>query len=61
MQIQALIAKEAKEKTAAISKPNTGSNIKVAKLQMFNREAGNIPGFLMVYKGGQQISGRKIF
>ena len=55
------MAKEAKEKAAAISKPNTGSNIKVAKLQMFNREAGNISGFLMVYKGGQQISGRKIF
>ena len=31
---------------AISSKPNTGLNIEVAKLQMFNREASKILGFL---------------
>ena len=31
---------------AISSKPNTGLNIEVAKLQIFNREASKILGFL---------------
>ena len=39
------------EKVAArVPKPNTGLNIEVAKPQIFNEEAGNVLGFLTVYK-----------
>jgi len=46
------MAKEAKEETVVISRLNNESNIEVVKLQMFNREAGKVSGFLMAYKGG---------
>jgi len=36
-----------KAATAGISRPNTGSNIKVAKPQTFNEEASKMTGFLM--------------
>jgi len=35
---------------AGISWPNTGSNIEVAKLQIFNRKAGKVLGFLIAYR-----------
>ena len=38
------------ERIAAISRSNTESNIKVAKLQMFNEKIGKISGFLTVCK-----------
>jgi len=34
------------EVAVVISRPNIGSNVEVAKLQTFNREAGKVSGFL---------------
>ena len=34
------------EVAVVISRPNIGSNVEVAKLQTFNREAGKVLGFL---------------
>ena len=31
-------------------RPNTKSNVKVAKPQIFNRKAGKVSGFLIAYK-----------
>jgi len=51
VQIQVLIAGGAGEETAAaVSRPNTKLNVKVAKLQIFNRKAGKVLGFLTAYK-----------
>ena len=33
-----------------IFQPNTGSNVKVAKLQTFNGKAEKVSGFLMAYR-----------
>jgi len=33
-----------------IPQPNIGSNIEVAKLQTFNREAGKVLEFLIIYR-----------
>jgi len=41
---------EKEEVTAAIFRPIIGSNVKVAKPQMFNREAGRVLGFLTACK-----------
>ena len=49
--LQALIVQAGLEKkgtVVAVSQPSIGSNIKEAKLQMFNMEAEKILGFLMV-------------
>jgi len=34
----------------AVSRPNTRSNIKVAKLQTFNRETSKVSEFLILYR-----------
>ena len=39
-----------REAAAVVPKPNTGSNVKVAKLQIFNRKAVKVLGFLTVCK-----------
>ena len=41
---------EEKQVTVAIFRPIIGSNVKIAKPQMFNREAGRVLGFLTIYK-----------
>ena len=38
------------EVAVVISRPNIGSNVEVAKLQTFNREAGKVSGFLTAYR-----------
>jgi len=43
-----------------ISQPNKGSNVEVAKLQTFNREAGMVLGFLIAYRLYIRIRIRKI-
>ena len=48
VQIQALIAGGAGTREGgAIERSNTRSNIEVAKLPVFNREAGRVGGFIM--------------
>ena len=50
-QIQVLIANRIDEEIAvAISRLNPGSNIEVAKLQMFNGEVSKVLEFLIAYK-----------
>ena len=46
-----MLIREAKEETVAeIHRPNTRSNVKVAKLQMFNKNTSKVSGFLIVCK-----------
>jgi len=35
---------------AEVPQPNTRSNVKVAKLQTFNKETRKVLGFLMIYR-----------
>ena len=51
-QIQILLVVEEVEAATVvdISQPNTRSNVKVAKLQKFNRKTEKVLGFLTVYK-----------
>jgi len=44
---------------AAVSQSNTRSNIKIAKLQIFDETAGKISGFLTAYKLFIRISMRE--
>ena len=44
MQIQALLV--ATGGRGAVGRPNTGSNVEVAKLLVFNREAEKVEGFV---------------
>ena len=44
--MSAAVAREA----VVVFQSNTRSNIEVAKLQIFNREASKISGFLIVYR-----------
>jgi len=61
-QIQVLIVREAgREAEAAIPRPNTGSNVEITELQMFNRKIGKVSEFLTVCKGNQLIFGSKTF
>ena len=62
VQIQVLIAREAgREAEAAIPRPNTGSNVEMTELQMFNRKVGQVSEFLTVCKGDQLIFESKTF
>ena len=52
-QLQALLATEGivgEVVAVEIFQPNTGSNVKVAKLQTFNGKAEKVSGFLMAYR-----------
>ena len=50
---------EARE-AAAVLWPNTGSNVKIAKPQTFNRKASKISKFLIAYKLYIRIKMREI-
>ena len=47
---QAGLEEVVEKKAVAVSQLNTKSNIEVAKLQMFDRAANKVSGFLIVYK-----------
>ena len=50
--MQALLAEREEEEEAKVTifRPNTRSNIKVAKLQMFNGATNKMLGFLIAYR-----------
>ena len=60
MQIQALIAREVAGAERGTMGSNIGSQMKVAKPPMFNREVGKVRGFITVYRLYLRIKMRKV-